>query len=122
MLLLLTFGSLGFALGAWAIFFLTWRRRKAATPALIALIITTLNAAFAAGLSVHFHLHPTSPRLPPWRDPEILDFGLFFFLAPIGMTVAGVAGFRGASKWLVSVLELALLPLLLLGIAAGMAV
>jgi hypothetical protein len=77
---------------------------------------------FAAGTYAYYLLHPPSPSLPPWKDPQILNFGLLFLLAPIGMIVGGVAATRGTAKWLILVIEVASIPLLVLGFFASAAV
>jgi hypothetical protein len=89
---------------------------------LIALSVVTANATFAAGTYFYYHLHPPSSSLPPWKDPQILNFGLLFLLAPIGMIVGGIAATKGTSKWLIWLLELASAPLVVLGFFASMAV
>ncbi len=91
-----------------------WKTRRT----LCALVVVTANAAFAAGLYTYYHFHPASPSLPPWNDPQTLSFALFFFLAPIGMILAFFASARGGPKWLLASLQVASLPLLLLGFAA----
>ena len=58
----------------------------------------------------------------PSQDPEILQLGLLFLLAPIGMILGLVAGVRGAPKWLIGIVEVASLPLLIVGTMAGSAV
>jgi hypothetical protein len=60
--------------------------------------------------------------LPPWQDPEILHFGLLFLLAPIGMILGIIAGIRGAPKWLTCIVEIASLPLLVVGFMASVAI
>lgn len=107
-------------LGAWTKVFLARHHQSQRPIALVALGITTANAALAYGLFAYYRFKP-SPPLPPWQDPSIMDFGLFFFLAPIGMIVGLVAAARGAPKWLVVVVEIASVPLLLAGIGAVMA-
>jgi len=70
----------------------------------------------------YYALRPLSHFLPPWLDPEILQFALLVLLAPIGMILGVVAGVRGAPKWLVGIVEIASLPLLVVGMMAGSAV
>jgi hypothetical protein len=98
------------------------RDRQRPRLAVIALSIVSANAMFAAGTYVYYSRYPTSPSLPPWKDPQILNFGLLFLLAPIGMIVGGVAATRGTEKWLIWVLEVASIPLLVLGFFASAAV
>ena len=53
---------------------------------------------------------------------QILTLGLLFLLAPIGMIVGFIAGARGAPKWLVCIVEIASVPLLVVGFFAVAAV
>jgi hypothetical protein len=69
---------------------------------------------------LYYELRPPH-FLPPWQDPEILQLGLLFLLAPIGMIVGLVALVRGAPKWLIGIVEIASLPLFVVGIMAGSA-
>jgi hypothetical protein len=114
-------GPLALTIAAWV--GLSWvRDRQRPRLAIIALSIVTANAMFATGTYAYYRVHPPSPSLPPWRDPQILNFGLLILLAPIGMVVGGVAAIGGTSKWLILVLEVASIPLLVLGFFAGAAV
>jgi hypothetical protein len=114
-------GPLALTTAAWV--GLCWvRGQQRPRLAVIALSIVTSNAAFAAGTYAYYLVHPPSPSLPPWRDPQILNFGLLILLAPIGMVVGGVAAICGTAKWLILVIELASIPLLVLGFFAGAAV
>ena len=88
--------------------------------ALVALGIVSANAAFATYTFLYYHFKSYS--LPPWKDPVILNFGLLFLLAPIGMIAGSIAGGRGAPKWLVWTVEIASVPLLLIGFLASMSV
>jgi len=88
---------------------------------LAALSIVSANAAFAAWNFLYYHLRPT-PDLPPWKDPQVLNFGLLFLTAPFGMIVGFIAGLRGTPWWLVGVMLAASLPLLLVGLLAGASV
>ena len=63
-----------------------------------------------------------SPYLPPWKDPETLDLALLFLLAPLGIVSTVVAGLRGASKWVVVPLVVALVVLFLVGLLEGVSV
>ena len=74
-----------------------------------------LIAAYAAYTFFHYTLKP-SPNLPPWKDPETLDLGLLFLLAPIGVVLTVVVGVRGASRWVVIPLGAAMLILSLVGV------
>jgi hypothetical protein len=114
-------GPLALTIAAWVGLF--WvRNHQRPRLAIIALSIVTANAMFATGTYAYYRLHPPSPSLPPWKDPQILNFGLLFLLAPIGMVVGGVAATRGTSKWLILILEVASIPLLVLGFFASAAV
>jgi hypothetical protein len=114
-------GPLALTIAAWV--GLSWvRTHQRSRLAIIALSIVTANAMFAAGTYAYYRMHPPSPSLPPWKDPQILNFGLLFLLAPIGMIVGGVAATRGTAKWLILVLEVASIPLLVLGFFASAAV
>lgn len=88
---------------------------------LIALCIVTTNAIYGAGTFLYYESGPPS-HLPPWNDPEILDLGLLFLLAPVGMILGGVSAFTGSPKWLTYIIEIASLPLLAVGVMAGSAV
>lgn len=118
---LLTCGPLVLTLGGWIKLYFArhgqWPRRIA----LVALGIVTANAALAAGEFVYYELRP-SRFVPPWEDPQILALGSLFLLAPIGMVVGFVAAGRGTPKWLIWIVEIASVPLFLVGVMAGMAV
>jgi hypothetical protein len=78
-------------------------------------------------LSLLQHSSSTSSDLllisySPGQDPEILQLGLLFLLAPVGMILGVVAGVRGAPQWLIWVVEIASLPLLAVGLMASSAV
>jgi len=88
---------------------------------LVALGIASANAALAAGTFAYYELRPHS-FLPPWQDPEVLNLALLFLTAPIGMIVGIVAALRGAPKWLVGIVEIASVPLLIVGFLASAAV
>jgi hypothetical protein len=47
---------------------------------------------------------------------------MLFFLAPVGMIVGLVAAAYGAPKWLIIPLEMASLPLLVVGFVEGVSV
>ncbi len=121
MLPLMILGSLAFVLAAWLIH--SWQRHRGLQIwTLLALIVVSANAIYALSLYVHFSLHPTPSSLPPWKDPETLDFGLLFLSAPLGIVAGIVAGLRGAQKWLIAMLMLASVSLFLLGLLASAAV
>jgi hypothetical protein len=77
--------------------------------------------AYAASVFLYYAVNP-SPDLPPWKDPETLDLGLLFLLAPIGGVATVVAGVRGASRWVVIPLVAAMLILFLVGLLEGASV
>jgi hypothetical protein len=120
-LYILTCGPLLLTLAAWMRLYWAPRDERHAL-ALLALGIASANAALASGTFLYYQLRPLSHFLPPWQDPEILQLGLLSLLAPIGMILGVVAGVRGAPKWLIGIVELASLPLFVVGIMAGSAV
>lgn len=80
-----------------------------------------LVSAYGAYIFLYYTLKP-SPDLPPWKDPETLDLGLLFLLAPVGLVATVVAGLRGASRWAVIPLVAALLVLFFVGLLEGASV
>jgi hypothetical protein len=118
---ILTCGSLLLTLAAWLKLYWAPRHQRDAL-ALSALAITSANAALACGTFLYYELRPPTRFLPPWQDPEILQLGLLFLLAPIGMILGVVAGVRGAPKWLIGVVEIASLPLFVVGLMAAITV
>jgi hypothetical protein len=80
-----------------------------------------LIAGYAAYVFLYYTIKP-SPDLPPWKDPETLDLGLLFLLAPVGLVAAVVAGLRGASRWAVVSLVAAMLVLFFVGLIEGASV
>ena len=117
-LYLLTCGPFVLALAAWTKLY--WARQWPRPIALIALGIVSANAALATGAVLYYEFRP-SP-LPPWQNPQILTLGLLFLLAPIGMIAGFVAAVRGAPKWLICIVEIASMPLLVVGVMASNAV
>jgi len=115
---LLTCGPFVLALAAWTK--LSWARKWPGPIALIALGIVSANAALATGAFLYYEFRP-SP-LPPWQNPQILTLGLLWLLAPVGMIAGFVAAVRGAPKWLICIVEIASVPLLVVGLMAGIAV
>jgi len=115
---LLTCGPFALALAAWTRLY--WARQLPRPIALIALGTVSANAALAAGTFLYYDFRP-SP-LPPWQNPQILTLGLLFLLAPIGMIIGFVAAVRGAPKWLTCIVEIASVPLLVVGVMASNAV
>jgi len=121
MIPLFSCGPLALTIAAWLCLYWVQNRQRPRL-AVLALSIVTANALFAAWTYTYYLMHPPSPSLPPWKDPQILNFGLLFLLAPIGMIVGGVAATRGTAKWLTLVIEVASVPLLVLGFFASVAV
>jgi len=98
------------------------RQRQSPHPlALVALGIVSASAAFAAGTFLYYQFRPPPSWLPPWQDPEIAQVGLSCLLAPVGMILGIVAGIQGAPKWLICIVEIASVPLLVVGLMAGIA-
>jgi hypothetical protein len=97
------------------------QRHWPAPIALIALGLVSANAALAAGTFLYYQFRPL-PWLSPWQDPQILTYGLLLLLAPIGMIVGLVAAMRGAPKWLIFVVEIASVPLIMVGFFASGAI
>jgi hypothetical protein len=94
------------------------RQRHWPSPVtLMALGLVSANAALAAGTFLYYQFRPL-PSLPPWQDPQILTLGWLLLLAPLGMIVGFVAAMRGAPKWLILVVEIASVPLLVVGFFA----
>jgi hypothetical protein len=120
-LYILTCGPLLLTLAAWMRLYWAPRDQRHAL-ALLALAIASANAALACGTFLYYELRPPSHFLPPWQVPEILQLSFLFLLAPVGMILGVVAGFRGAPKWLIGIVEVASLPLFVVGIMAGSAV
>jgi hypothetical protein len=117
---LLNCGPFALAVAAWTKLYRA--RQWPRALALIALGIVSANAALAAGTFLFYESRPPSRFVPPWQDPETLQFGLLFFLAPVDMILGVLAGLRRAPKWLVCVVEIASLPLLVVGFFATAAV
>jgi hypothetical protein len=118
----LTCGPLVLTLIAWVKLYWERQREPSHALALLALGMTSANAALAAATFLYYQLRTASHFLPPWQDPEILQLALLFLLAPIGMVLGVVAGIRGAPKWLIVVVETASVPLLMVGLMAGISV
>jgi hypothetical protein len=119
--LLLTSGPLVLTVCAWARLY-TQRRLGWPKPvAMAALGIASANATYAAFVYLYYSLKP-SPWLPPWKDPETLDLGLLFLTAPTGIIVTIIAAARGAQKWLIVTLIIALATLSFVGLLEGSSV
>ena len=119
--LLLTCGPLVLTVCVWA---RLYTRRRFGWPkpvAMVALGVATANAAYAAFVYLYYSLKP-NPSLPPWKDPETLDLALLFLTAPIGIIVTIVAAAKGAQKWLITALLVALATLSLVGMLEGISV
>jgi hypothetical protein len=118
---LLTCGPLVLTVCVWA---RLYTRRRFGWPkpvVLAALGIASANAAYAAFVYLYYSLKPSQP-LPPWKDPETLDLALLFLTAPIGIIVTIVAAAKGAQKWLIVALIIALVTLSLVGMLEGISV
>lgn len=120
-LCLLTCGPSVLTLAAWIRLYWTRQRQRPHPIALIALGIVSANALLAAGTFLYYKFRP-SVFLAPWQDPEILTLGWLFLLAPIGMIVGLFAAARRAPKWLIFIVEIASVPLLVIGFMAVAAV
>jgi hypothetical protein len=103
---------------------LYWVRQRYRLNALgfVALGLVSANAALAASTFLYYQLKRVRSSLPPWEDPEILTLALLALFAPIGMIVGAMASAHGSPKWLICVLEIASVPLLLVGFMAGITV
>jgi hypothetical protein len=88
----------------------------------LALGVASSNAALAAGTFLYYELRPPSHFVPPWQDPETLQLAMLGLLAPVAMILGVVAVVVGAPKWLIGIVEIASVPLLVVGIMAGYAV
>ena len=120
-LYILTCGPFVLTLATWLRLYWAPRDQRHAL-ALLALGIASANATLACGTLLYYELRPLSHFLPSWQDPEILDLGFLFLLAPIAMGLGVVAGICGAPKWLIGIVEVASLPLFIVGIMAGSSV
>jgi hypothetical protein len=96
-------------------------RHRLSAVSLSALGVVTANAALAVGAFLCYQLR-SSARPPPWEDIQVLTLGMLFLLAPIGMIVGLVAALRGCPKWLICIVEIASVPLLMVGFLAVAAV
>jgi hypothetical protein len=120
-LYILTCGPLILSAAAWLR--LRWApREQRHALALLALGITSANAVLACATFLYYELMPPSGFVPPWQDSEILNLGILFLLAPIGMTLGVVAAFHGAPRWIIAVIEMASLPLFAVGVMASISV
>ncbi len=85
--------------------------------------VSTMNAAFGLSLYLRSYFHPTPSNVPPWKDSLVLDTGLLGLLAPIAIILGFVAiRQRKAPWWLVGAIELASIPLFLIGCMAATSV
>lgn len=88
--------------------------------AAVALAVTTAVAIYSAVISVYYAFGASTSSLPPWKDPYVLDMGMLFLLAPVGAVLGlVVAGKRAGPAWLIALIEIASLPLFLLGLMAA---
>ena len=81
-----------------------------------------LITVYAAYVFLRYTLFPPPGSPPPWKDPETLELGLLFFLAPVGIGVTIAAGVFGASRRSVLALVASLLVLFAVGCMEGMSV
>ena len=114
---ILTCSPLALMLAAWGVAFWRWHERRPKSIALIALLLATANAAYAAGIAACYRFQ-ASP-LAPWKDPQTLSLASLFALAAAVMIVGFVALAEEAPKWLVVLVELSSLPLLVIGLYVG---
>lgn len=121
-LYLLICGPLVLMLAAWTKLYRARRQQWPDAFALLTLGIVSANSVFAAGTFLYYEFKAPAHFLPPWEDPATLQIGLLSLLAPVGMVLGAVAGVHGAPKWLVWVVEIASLPLFLVGFMAAVSV
>jgi len=119
---MMTCGPLVLTLAAWLRVYWTRRQERPHAFGLLALGVASSNAALAAGTFLYYQLRPPSHFVPPWQDPEILQLAMLGLLAPIAMILGVVAVVVGAPKWLIGIVEIASVPLLVVGIMASSAV
>jgi hypothetical protein len=98
-----------------------YKSGRAKPSAVVAVCGALLIAASAAFIYIYYERKPPS-HLPPWKDPETLDLALFGLFAPLGLVTAFVAAVRGASKWVVLPLLVALSILTLVGFMEALSV
>jgi hypothetical protein len=118
---LLACGPLALALATWVGQFWMWRKQKPGKMTLAALGIFGATAAVAVWNFFYYGFMPPS-NLPPWKDSEILNFGVLMLSVLVGMLLALGAVLRGAPKWLMAMVEIGSLPLLYLSFMAAGAV
>jgi hypothetical protein len=98
-----------------------YKSGKARPSAVLAVCGALLIAASAAFIYIYYELKPPS-HLPPWKDPQTLGLGCFALFAPLGLVTAFVAAVRGASKWVVLPVLVALSILTIVGFMEAMSV
>jgi hypothetical protein len=106
------------SIAAWMTLYRAARLKSLRRVTLVALAILTVTSTIAAGTFLYYQVKPPSPSLPPWQDPEIANLSLLFFLAPITMFVGLFAAGQGTPKWLFCILEVASVPLFMVGYMA----
>ena len=116
---LLSCGPLVLTLAAWAKLYLS--RPRPRTIALVALGVVTANATLAAVEFARFELRPHR-FIPGWEDPQVLSIAMLMLFAPIGMFLGLLSAGRGTPKWLTLIVEIASIPLVIMGFFAVMAV
>jgi hypothetical protein len=106
-------------LAAWIRLYRSREKQWPRQTALDALGIVTASAALAAGTFLYYSFRP-SPGLLPWQDslqtPQAPSLSILAF---VGMIVGFIAAVRGAPGWLVWIVEVASIPLLIVGILAS---
>ena len=109
-------GPAGILAITWIGVLVTWKRTRPSKLMLVALAITSVAAAWA--MPAYILYDSQTYDLPPWKDPETLDLGLLFLMAPVSAILAAVAAVRGAPKWLVAAVEIASIQLAFIGFMA----
>lgn len=123
LLYLFSCGPAVLTFAAWLKLYLARQQNRPDLLSTVALAVTTAIAIYSATVSIYYAFGASTASLPPWKDPYVLDMGMLFLLAPIGCVLGlVVAGKRAGPAWLIAVIEIASLPLFLLGIMAGFAV
>jgi hypothetical protein len=104
---LLMFTPLAVLLVAWVI---VYRRRQVKTLRLVGVValgLATANALFGASTFAYYAIR---------ARPEASALGLLFLSTPFPMVLGVVAAVRGTPKWLMGLVELASVPLLVVGL------
>jgi hypothetical protein len=120
--LLLTCGPALLSTAALVETFLLYRKGQLRLYPMLMVGGASLVSAYAAYVFLRYTLVPPPGSPPPWKDPETLDLAMLFFLAPIGLGLTIAAGMRGASRWAVIALVIALFVLFAVGMMEGISV